>query len=282
MKTTLASADTKTLDVAGSAFLYREIGDVTGIPVILLTHLTGVLDDWDPAIVDGIANQHRAIIFDNRGVGGSAGNTPNNISDMARDAIAFIDALGLTTVDLLGFSLGGFISQLIVRDRPDLVRRVILAGAGPAGGEGIGKMGSVVKQALERAAAENRHPKQILFFSQSARSQHAAADFLGRLSSRQHNRDLEVSNEAVGAQIAAITSWGNDAGVGPALHTIKQPILVANGDNDVMVPTSNSIALFRALPNAELSIFPDAGHGGIFQYHREFVSQALQFYGRQQ
>src|SRR5690348_927710 len=132
MKTKLVNAATKSLETAGCAFLYREIGDDAGVPVLLLNHLTGVLDDWDPAVVDGLAEHHRVIIFDNRGVGGSAGKTPDNIPDMARDAIAFIDALALTTVDLLGFSMGGFISQLIAHDRPDLVRRVILAGTGPA------------------------------------------------------------------------------------------------------------------------------------------------------
>lgn len=280
MKPTFASAPTKTMDVSGSAFLYRDIGDATGIPVILLNHLTGMLDDWDPAVVDGIADQRRVIIFDNRGVGGSTGETPDNITEMARDATAFIDALGLTTVDLLGFSLGGFISQLIMRDRPDLIRRAILAGTGPAGGAGISKIGSVVKHAIERAAAERRHPKQILFYSQSARSQLAAVEFLARISSRKNDRDLEARNETVTAQITAITNWGNDAGLGPPLHTIKHPVLVANGDNDIMVPTLNSIALFHGLPNATLSIFPDAGHGGVFQYHREFVSQAIQFFGR--
>ncbi len=280
MKTTFANAPTRTVDAAGSVFVYREIGDAAEIPLVLLNHLTGVLDDWDPTLIDGLAQQHRVIIFDNRGVGASAGKTPDNIEDMARDATAFILALGFRSVDLLGFSMGGFIAQLIAHDRPELVRRVILAGTGPAGGEGIADVPGVVAEAIRRSGVEQRHPKQILFFSQTAPSQRASKDFLQRLSARHENRDLDVSNETVGAHLTAITRWGNDASQGRPLHGIKQPVLVANGDDDIMVPTINSVALFRGLPNAELSIFPDSGHGGIFQYQHAFVEQALRFLGR--
>ncbi|MEJ0087972.1 MAG: alpha/beta hydrolase [Pseudomonadota bacterium] len=277
MNPTFANAATRQIDAAGCAFLYREIGAASAAPLLLLNHLTGVLEDWDPAVVDGLAANRRVIIFDNRGVGGSAGITPTNIADMARDAIAFIDALRLTNIDLLGFSMGGFIAQLIAHDRPDLVRRLILAGTGPAGGAGIDQVAKVLQAAVAESGADHRHAKHILFFSQTPGSQRAADEFLLRLKDRGQNRDLAVSNETVAAHLVAITHWGSDAAQGRPLREIKLPVLVVNGDDDIMVPTDNSIDLFHALPDAELSIFPDSGHGGIFQYHREFVTQASRF-----
>jgi pimeloyl-ACP methyl ester carboxylesterase len=277
MTTMFENAVTKTAKVEGTAFVYREIGEGPGIPILFLHHLTAVLEDWDPAVIDGLGQRHRVIIFDNRGVGGSEGRTPDNIADMAKDAVAFIDALGLTSVDLVGFSMGGFIAQVIAHDRPDLIRRVILAGTGPAGGEGISGVSAVLQEAIQKAGTEQKHPKHFLFFSQTRQSQQAADAFLQRLSSRKENRDVPVSDETIQAHLTAIKNWGNGSR-SERLNAIKQPVLVVNGDNDIMVPTINSVALSRALPNAELSIFPNAGHGGIFQYHREFVEQALRFF----
>jgi pimeloyl-ACP methyl ester carboxylesterase len=274
MTTTFNAAATKTVRVNGTNFVYREIGNKSGIPVVFLHHLTAVLEDWDPAIADGLASRP-VIVFDNRGVGGSGGRTPDNVADMAKDAIAFIDALGLAKVDLFGFSLGGFIAQIIAQERPDLVRRIILAGTAPAGGEGIINVGAVLQDAIAKAGAENKHPKHLLFFRPSKDSQKAADAFLSRLSERKEDRDVAVTNEAIHAQVTAITKWGM-AATG-SLGAIKQPVLVVNGDNDIMAPTINSVELARKLPNAELSIFPDAGHGAIFQYHDVFVDQALRF-----
>jgi pimeloyl-ACP methyl ester carboxylesterase len=224
-----------------------------------------------------LAQQRRVIIFDNRGVGRSQGNTPDNVEAMAKDAIAFISALRFTQVDLIGFSLGGFIAQVIAHDRPDLVRRMILAGTGPAGGKGTSDLGTVLQDAFQNAAAQKKHPKHFLFFSQTKTSQAAADAFLQRLQARNNDRDPAASSETTQAQSAAIVQWGKSDGA-KKLSAISHPVLVANGDNDIMVPTINSVALFHALPNAELSIFPDAGHGGIFQYHREFTEQALRFF----
>jgi pimeloyl-ACP methyl ester carboxylesterase len=275
MTTTFNAATTKTVSVNGTNFVYREIGDKSGVPVVFLHHLTAVLEDWDPAIADGLAKSHPVIAFDNRGVGGSEGKTPDTVADMAKDAIAFIDALGLAKVDLFGFSLGGFIAQVVAQERPDLVRRIILAGTAPAGGEGIVNVGAVLQDAIAKAAAENKHPKHLLFFRPSKDSQKAADAFLSRLSERKEDRDAAVTNEAIHAQVTAITKWGM-AATG-SLGTIRQPVLVVNGDNDIMAPTINSVELTRKPPNAELSIFPDAGHGAIFQYHDVFVDQALRF-----
>jgi pimeloyl-ACP methyl ester carboxylesterase len=276
MANTYVDAPTKTVDVNGTSFTYRETGEKNGIPVVLLHHLTAVLDDWDPRTIDSLAQKHRVIVFNNRGVGGSKGTTPDTIDAMAADAVAFIRALGLTKVDLLGFSLGGFIAQVIAQRHPDLLRKMILAGTSAAGGEGVSNVGAVLQNAVAKATAEKKHPKQSLFFTQSHDGQKAAAEFLQRLSIRQRDRDLPATQETIVAQVTAITKWGM-APKPLSLDSIRQPVLVANGDTDVMVPSINSVELAHKLPQAELSIFPDAGHGAIFQYHSAFLDQTLRF-----
>jgi acetyl esterase len=269
-------AVTKTVEVEGTPFAYREVGPTTGVPVVFLHHFTAVLDDWDPAVVDGIAAERRVILVDLRGVGGSAGTTPDNIDAMAGDAIAFLAALGLGSVDLLGLSLGGMIAQVIVEQRPDLVRRVILAGTTPAGDPGPAATGAVFQGALDRASAQGKHPKHFLFFSPSATSQAAADAFLARLGERTQDRDAPVTNEAIGAQLTALAKW--EQGSSPAaLTNVDQPVLVVNGDDDTMLPTISSFHLAQLLPDVQLSIYPDSGHGGIFQHHDVFVAQALDF-----
>jgi len=270
-----ANAPSQSIDVDGIPFVYRELGKKGGVPVVLLHHLTAVLDDWDPRIVDGLAAEHHVIAFDNRGVGASGGSTPASVEAMASDAVAFIRSLRLDKVDLLGFSLGGFIAQVIAQEEPDLVRKIIIAGSGPAGGEGISNMGAVLQDAVAKAGASGKHPKHFLFFSQTGNGQAAADAFLARLKERTADRDASISNETIGAQLTAIHAWGQ--GNPSKLSEIHQPVLVANGDDDVMAPTINSFELARRLPNAQLSIFPDASHGGIFQYYPVFVQQALDF-----
>jgi pimeloyl-ACP methyl ester carboxylesterase len=269
------NAPTKTINVNGTPFAYREVGVKAGVPLVFFHHLTAVLDDWDPRVVDGLAAKHHVIVFDNRGVGASGGATPASIEEMADDAIAFIRALGLDQVDVLGFSLGGFIAQVVAQKQPDLVRKMIIAGSGPAGGEGISNMGAVLQGALTKARDAGKHPKHFLFFSQTSNGQAAADAFLARLSERREDRDIPISNETIHAQLTAIHAWGQaDEAL---LGEIRHPVLVANGDHDVMAPTINSFVLARRLPNAQLIIFPDAGHGGIFQHHSAFVQQALDF-----
>ena len=274
MSATFENATTKSVDVDGTKVVFREIGRPGGVPVLLLHHLTAVLDDWDPRVVDGLATKHHVIAFDNRGVGGSGGSTPKTVEEMARDGVAFIRALGFSKIDLLGFSLGGFIAQIIAQ-QPGVVRKMILAGTGPAGGDGIANVGAVLQDAFGKAGATNKHPKHYLFFTQTSNGQAAADDFLRRLKERAKDLDAPVSNETVQAQVAAIQAWGH--GDATTLGTVQHPVLVVNGDDDVMVPSFNSFELARRLPNAQLSIFPDAGHGGIFQYHAAFVHQALAF-----
>ena len=267
-------APTKTVDVDGTKFAYRQLGVDTGVPVIFLNHLAAELDRWDPRVVDGIAAKRRVVAFDNRGIGASQGSTPNSVAAMARDAVAFVRALGFEQVDLFGFSLGGFIAQVIAQEEPRLVRKIILAGTGPAGGTGIDKVTSVTIRDMIKAALTFKHPEYYLFFTKTPNGRRAAGEFLKRLNERTENRDKPVSLGAFMTQLKAIHAWGRQA---PAdLSRIHHQVLVANGDSDKMVPSSNSVDLARRLLNAELFLYDDAGHGGIFQYHEAFVTKALE------
>ena len=275
--TSYKNAPTKTVSVGGTPFAYRELGINSGVPVIFLNHLAANLDNWDPRVVDGIAAKHRVITFDNRGVGASEGKTPDTVEAMAHDAIAFIGALGYQQVDLLGFSLGGMVSQVIAQQAPNLVRKVILAGTGPAGGEGIVNVTNLSYLDTLHAYATFKDPKELLFFTRTAHGKSEAKAFIKRLKERTINRDKATSIRAFRTQLTAIHSWGLEK---PAdLSVIQHPVLVANGDDDRMVPTSNSYDLARRIPNATLRIYPDAGHGGIFQAHERFVPEALAFLG---
>jgi pimeloyl-ACP methyl ester carboxylesterase len=272
---TWQSVPTKFVNVGGTKFAYRQLGPDIGVPVIFLNHLAAELDRWDPRVVDGIATGRRVVVFNNRGVGSSEGSTPKSVAAMARDAIAFIRALDYEQVDLLGFSLGGFVSQVIAREAPDLVRKIILAGTGPAGGTGIDRVTSVTMRDMIRAALTFKHPEYYLFFTKTPNGRRAGRDFLQRLKERAVSRDKPVSILAFIKQLKAIHAWGRQA---PAdLSRIRHPALVANGDHDKMVPSSNSVDLARRLPNAELVLYDDAGHGGIFQHHDAFVQRALKF-----
>jgi len=268
-------AATETVDVGGTNFAYRDLGPRTETPVIFLNHLAAVLDNWDPRVVDGIASQRRVITFDNRGVGALEGRTLSSIAEMAKDAVAFIRSLGIDQVDLLGFSMGGFVAQLMAEEQPDLVRKVILAGTGPAGGEGIDKVTLLTYLELARGAVTFRDAKYYLFFTNTVNGRSEARAFLKRLKERTENRDKAISVPSFRAHLKAIHGWGVQQPTD--LSRIPHPVFVANGDHDRMVPTQNSADLARRLPNAQLTIYPDAGHGGIFQHHTDFVPQALDF-----
>jgi pimeloyl-ACP methyl ester carboxylesterase len=273
--TTWRDAPTHTIDVAGVRFAYRQLGPSTGVPVIFLTHLAAVLDNWDPRVVDGIAAEQRVITFDNRGVGASTGSTPTTIEEMASDAIAFIHALGFDQVDLFGFSMGGMIAQVIAQAEPQLVRKMILAGTGPAGGEGIDKVTRISYLDTARGLLTHQDPKQFLFFTRTPNGRQAGNEFLARLKERTNDRDNAISVGSFRAQLKAIHRWGQQT---PAdLASIHQPVLVINGESDKMVPTKNTVDLDRRLPNSQLIVYPDAGHGGVFQYHEDFVKRALEF-----
>lgn len=269
---------TRSIDAAGTRFVYRQLGTVADVPVIMLNHWGATLDNFDPRIVDGLAASRPVIAVNYRGVGASGGKAPLTVAEMAEDAIAFIRALGLRQVDLLGFSLGGFVAQEIVLKEPGLVRKVILTGTGPAGGEGISRVGPVSWPLIIRGMLTFRDPKFYLFFTSTANGRRAAKAFLERLKERKAGRDKPITMAAFLRQLKAIKAWGMQAR--QDLSAILKPVLVANGDQDKMVPSSNSIDLARRLPNAELVLYEDAGHGGIFQYHEAFVRKALEFLTR--
>ena len=277
-ETNWTNAPNKTVDVGGTTFAYRELGPPSGVPVIFLNHLAAVLDNWDPRVVDGIAAKHRVIAFDNRGIGGSGGSTPDTIEAMARDAVAFIRALGFEKVDLLGFSLGGMVAQVIAKLEPQLVRRLILAGTGPAGGVGIDKVTRITLLDVLKGYLTFKDPKHYLFFTTTNNGRRAAGEFIQRLRERTEDRDKPISVRAFLAQLRAIHDWGGQT---PSdLSRIRHQVFVANGDHDRMVPTPNTVDLARRLPNSEFKTYPDAGHGGIFQFHDEFVAQAVEFLTR--
>ncbi|MGJ3699368.1 alpha/beta fold hydrolase [Variovorax sp. AFSI2.2] len=278
-RVTWANVPTQSISAGGIDFAYRELGTQNGgTPVVFLVHLAAVLDNWDPRIMDGIAARHHVIAFDNRGVGATSGSPSSSMEQMADDAITFIKAKGFEQVDLFGFSMGGMIAQEIVLKEPQLVRKMILAGTGPAGGEGISTVARIANYDLLRGLFTGQDPKQFLFFTRTPGGIEAGKAFLQRLKERPENRDKEITLTAYMAQLRALGAWGRKE---PAdLSVVKQPVLVANGDDDRMVPTSNSHDLARRLPNSTLVIYPDAGHGGVFQFHADFVPTALEFLAR--
>ena len=272
------NAPTRSVAADGVDYAYRELGPKAGVPVIFLVHLAGTLDNWDPRVVDGIAAKHRVIAFDNRGVGASTGKTPDTIQAMAKDTVTFIRALGFDQVDLHGFSMGGMIAQVIAEDEPEMVRKLILTGTGPAGGKGIKEVVWVAQLDTLRGLLSRQDPKQFLFFTRTANGKREGKEFLARLQERTADRDTPTTIKSYFAQLKACRRWGKEEP--HDLSLIRQPVLLANGDHDRMLPTPNTLDMARRLPNNELVIYPDAGHAGIFQFHEQFVEKALEFLGK--
>lgn len=271
------TAPTRFIEANGIRYAYRRFGKESGVPLVFLQHFRGTMDNWDPMIINGFAQDRPVVLFDNAGVGLSGGETPDNVADMARHAVAFIEALGLTQVDLLGFSLGGFVAQQVTLGHPDLVRRVVLAGTGPQGGEGMDRFTPAVEAV---ATKEKSGPESLLFlfFEPTATSQAAGRAFLQRLGARTTDREEPSSLQTRDAQLKAIQAWGVSEGERYSrLKQIRQPVFVANGTNDIMVPTVNSFILSQRLPNAYLILYPDSGHGFLFQYAGLFVEHVSRF-----
>jgi len=270
-----AEAPTRSITAGGITYAYRELGPQGGVPVVFFLHLAGNLDNWDPRVIDPIAKEHRVITFDSRGLGGTTGKVPDSIEDMADDAATFIRALGLDRVDVFAFSLGGMVAQALIGKHPDLVRKLILAGTGPRGGKGMAKVARVTYLHILRAALVRADPKEFLFFNRNAAGKLAAKAFIQRLQERRKGRDRPVTIQGFRAQLKAIRNWGRAE---PAdLSTITQPTLIANGDHDRMVPSVLSEDLHRRIPGSNLVMYPDSGHGGIFQFHQQFVPVAVKF-----
>ncbi len=267
------------LEVGDVSFVYRRFGNARAAapPLVMLQHFRGNLDSWDPALVDRLAQDREVILLDNRGVGGSTGAVPENVTTMARDALAFIDALGLEQIDLLGFSLGGHVAQELVLLRPRLVRRLVLAGTAPQGGPDLHRWSDEV-YALATADEPGAENLLGLFFSRSEESRAKGMESIGRLFQREVDRDEPTDLATRDAQLAAITAWGiPDESKLNRLAGITQPTLVANGDNDTMMHTHNSHLLAERLPNAQLRIYPDAGHGFLDQYPEQFADDVHAF-----
>jgi pimeloyl-ACP methyl ester carboxylesterase len=282
--TTHNTAPNQFVEAGGVRYAYRRFGRAGGLPpILLMQHFIGTMDWWDPVLTDGVAKTREIILFDNRGVGLTSGETPTRIEAMAEDAHLFIHALGLKQVDVLGFSIGGMVAQELALNHPDDVRKIILAGTGPRGGEGMQETRPDVLKAIsveDKAAA-----RAYLFFSQSANGQAAARRFLARTAERKSALDPgPASGQTMQAQGEALFHWGiltSHADYVARLRKMKQPALIVNGYDDIMVPTVNSLTLFKAIPKSQLILYPDSGHGALFEFAELFVQHAGLFLERE-
>jgi pimeloyl-ACP methyl ester carboxylesterase len=275
--TSYAEAPTRSVTVGDTTYAYRELGPRGGIPVVFFVHLAATLDNWDPRIVDPIAQTRHVITFDQRGVGASTGTVPATLEEAADHAHEFITALGFEKIDVFSFSMGGMIAQDLVVKYPDLVRKLVLTGTGPRGGKDMDKVVGVTYGDILRATLTRSDPKEFLFFQRDATGKAAGKAFVQRLQERTVDRDQEISLKALRTQLKAIQKYGRSA---PSdLSALTQPTLIANGDHDRMVPSVLSEDLHRRIPASELVIYPGSGHGGIFQFHADFAPVAVAFLG---
>ena len=272
------TAPTQFVDAAGIRFAYRRFGQPGGVPLVFNMHYMGTMDHWDPAVTDGVAKEGEVILFDNAGISSSSGDVPGSFAEMGANAIAFIRALGLKQVDVLGFSIGGLVAQEIALQAPDLVRRLVLVGTGPRSGE---SMDTGTPEGNQIFGATYEHPDDLwlrVHFTPSEVSQAAGRQFLRRTRIRTIDRDPQVAERAALAQRTAIAKSGaKREHAWDYLKDIKQPTLVVNGSNDVVIYTINSYILQQNLPNAQLIIYPDSAHGSLFQYPALFVADVTRF-----
>ncbi|MDQ0874596.1 pimeloyl-ACP methyl ester carboxylesterase [Paenibacillus sp. V4I3] len=275
---TAETVETSYIEADGIRFAYRTFGKPSDVPLVFCQRFRGTMDDWDPAFVNALAKERTVILFDSAGVGFSSGEVAETFYGTAKFAVTFIEALGLKQLDLLGFSMGGYIAQLVTLDRPDLVRRLILAGTGGGTGEGTQ---SGKPEVFEVAFKPVNEPEDFLylFFEQTETSRAAGLNYLERLARRKDDRAPLVKPESVQAQIKSAVAWGTNSTF-DRLGEIKQPVLVANGDHDIMVPTINSYIVSQRIPNAQLIIYPDSGHGFMFQYADLFAEHVSMFLNR--
>ncbi|MFF7474095.1 alpha/beta fold hydrolase [Streptomyces sp. NPDC008092] len=260
----------------GIDYAYRDTGG-DGVPLVLLQHFRGNLDNWDPALVDALSGARRVVTFDNAGVGGTTGRTPDTIEQMARDALAFLDALDLGRADLLGFSIGSFVAQQIALTRPDAIRSLVLASSAPRGAAG---MHGWAPEVIEATGAPEPTADAYLkvFFAPSGTSQQAAKEFLQRIFGRQQDRDEATSWATRQAQYDAVCGWGvPDHGSLERLGALRMPVFVANGDSDPMILPHYSYLIAGLVPHARVKIYPDSAHGFLFQHHTEFAADVEAF-----
>jgi pimeloyl-ACP methyl ester carboxylesterase len=278
MNSTHQTAPTQYVEANGIRFAYRRFGKPNGVPLVFNQHFTGTMDHWDPAVTDGFAKSREVILFNNAGVSSSSGEVAATFADMGANAVAFIKALGLAKVDVLGFSIGGFVAQEIALAAPHLVRRLVLVGTGPRGGEGMEGGTPEGNRIFSASYDQPDHLWLSVFFTPSATSQAAGHAFLKRFRLRSMDRDPEVTGKAALAQRAAIAEWSaRRQHPYDYLKAIQQPTLVVNGSTDVIIYTVNSFILQQHLPNAELIIYPDSAHGPHHQYPELFVRDVSAF-----
>jgi len=273
------AAPTQLVEVSGQRYAFRRFGAGSGKPLLCLQHFTGTLDNWDPAVTDPLSSVREVILFENAGVGRSSGEVPDNISRMARHALAFLDALSIDSCDVLGFSLGGMVAQQMAQDRPSIFRRMVLVGTAPRGGDDIMHLEKPnLAQHLRNPALRGYEVLKKLFFVSSPTSQAAGEAFIRRLAQRQEDREPLSGPNVAAAQLAAFREWERAREDRFAdLEHICQPTLVVNGVHDDMIPVSNSYRLVERLPNAVLLVYPDAGHGSLFQFHASFTRHVTAF-----
>lgn len=275
------TAPTQFVKASNETYAYRRFGVPDRRPLVCLQHFVGTLDNWDPAVTDPLAAGREVVLFDNAGIGRSTGSVPTTIAGMTAHAIAFLDALGITSCDVLGFSLGGMIAQQLVQDRPSIVRRMILVGTAPRGGEDIMHLEKPrLATYLQDPSLQGYQVLQKIFFDLTESSQVAGQAFVQRLLQRTEHRDPPAGPQVAAAQMAAFREWEQFTGTRFAdLKNIRQSTLVVNGVHDEMIPVTNSYWLSENLPNAVLLTYPDSGHGSLFQWYESFTQQAAAFLG---
>src|ERR1700726_4179762 len=272
------TAPTQFVEANGIRFAYRRFGKTGGLPIVFNQHYIGTMDYWDPTVTDGLARDREVILFNNAGVSSSSGEVPTTFERMGANAIAFIKALGLKQVGVLGFSIGGMVAQEITLQATDPVRRLIVDGTGPRGGQGMESLTLAARRLFGAVYDPPEHVWLAVKFSPSAAGQAAGQEFLKRTHRRQEGRDPEVTDKVSPAQVEAMGKWGvQQKGSIEYLKTIKQPTLIVNGSNDVNIPTVNSFIMQQNMPKAQLIIYPDSNHGAHPQYPELFVEHATLF-----